>query len=370
MATSDQDVTHSGDAGPGVLVREGSYGTQVFEVEPGGAEFIPLNERHGRPFSFSGPGPRRTWSSPRSSSAFSRSPDSASASGRPCSRSSSAARSAESRRGSCPCGPVRGAADGPRPAGVRLLGDPVPAALNPVTAGIGWFAVNSVSGASALDALTGMPTLLCLVDHVVLQSGSRSWPAPRDLSSGPLPVLAIIFAIGHGADLHQGASEYAGGEAVVAARRIPADARCLVRVCRGLESLRRRLHAIPSRRVRQPARGRLVRRAGSFPVLHHFDGGRCSVGDRSAGDSESGQPDRGLHRALARAGRHHTVGHRARRGRGERARHVLRRARVHLGVKLPLACAARSSRWGSALSGSSWPGAGCTTRVPSTRTSC
>ena len=48
MATQD-DVTHSGDAGPGVLVREGSYGTQVIAVEPGGAEFIPLNERHGRP---------------------------------------------------------------------------------------------------------------------------------------------------------------------------------------------------------------------------------------------------------------------------------------------------------------------------------
>jgi hypothetical protein len=48
MATQD-DVTHSGDAGPGVLVREGSYGTQVIAVEPGGAEFIPLNERHGKP---------------------------------------------------------------------------------------------------------------------------------------------------------------------------------------------------------------------------------------------------------------------------------------------------------------------------------
>ena len=29
MATRDQDVTHNGEAGPGVLVREGSYGTQV-----------------------------------------------------------------------------------------------------------------------------------------------------------------------------------------------------------------------------------------------------------------------------------------------------------------------------------------------------
>src|SRR6478672_5248671 len=59
MATRDQDVTHSGDAGPGVLVREGSYGTQVFEVEPGGAEFIPLNERHGRPLQLFW-----TWTSP------------------------------------------------------------------------------------------------------------------------------------------------------------------------------------------------------------------------------------------------------------------------------------------------------------------
>src|SRR5947208_8519873 len=59
MATRDQDVTHSGGAGPGVLVREGSYGTQVFEVEPGGAEFIPLNERHGRPLQLFW-----TWTSP------------------------------------------------------------------------------------------------------------------------------------------------------------------------------------------------------------------------------------------------------------------------------------------------------------------
>src|ERR1700755_1811805 len=59
MATRDQDVTHSGGVGPGVLVREGSYGSTVFEVEPGGAEFIPLNERHGRPLQLFW-----TWTSP------------------------------------------------------------------------------------------------------------------------------------------------------------------------------------------------------------------------------------------------------------------------------------------------------------------
>ena len=30
-------------------VREGTYGDKVATVEPGGAEFIPLAERHGRP---------------------------------------------------------------------------------------------------------------------------------------------------------------------------------------------------------------------------------------------------------------------------------------------------------------------------------
>ena len=59
MATRDQDVTHGTDAEAGVLVREGSYGTQVMTVEPGGAEFIPLNERHGRPIQLFW-----TWTSP------------------------------------------------------------------------------------------------------------------------------------------------------------------------------------------------------------------------------------------------------------------------------------------------------------------
>ncbi len=57
MTIRDQDVTR--DATAGVLVREGSYGTSVIAVEPGGAEFIPLNERHGRPLQLFW-----TWTSP------------------------------------------------------------------------------------------------------------------------------------------------------------------------------------------------------------------------------------------------------------------------------------------------------------------
>ena len=45
----------------------------------------------------------------------------------------------------------------------------LPAGLNAVIAGIGWFAVNSVSGAFALNSLTSLPTWLCLLIVVVAQ---------------------------------------------------------------------------------------------------------------------------------------------------------------------------------------------------------
>jgi NCS1 nucleoside transporter family len=53
--------------------------------------------------------------------------------------------------------------------GFGYWGNVLPAGLNAITAGIGWFAVNSVSGAFALAALTGMPALLGLLIVVVVQ---------------------------------------------------------------------------------------------------------------------------------------------------------------------------------------------------------
>src|ERR1700728_5376126 len=44
---------------PDIQIREGTYGEKVIAVEPGGAEFIPLNERHGRPLQLFW-----TWTSP------------------------------------------------------------------------------------------------------------------------------------------------------------------------------------------------------------------------------------------------------------------------------------------------------------------
>ena len=48
-------------------------------------------------------------------------------------------------------------------------GNVLPAGLNAPTAGIGWFAVNSISGALALNALTGLPSFLSLVIVVAAQ---------------------------------------------------------------------------------------------------------------------------------------------------------------------------------------------------------
>jgi NCS1 family nucleobase:cation symporter-1 len=48
-------------------------------------------------------------------------------------------------------------------------GNILPAAINTVMAGLGWFAVNSVSGAFALSTLTGMPTVLSLLIVVIIE---------------------------------------------------------------------------------------------------------------------------------------------------------------------------------------------------------
>jgi purine-cytosine permease-like protein len=50
------------------------------------------------------------------------------------------------------------------------VGNLLPAGLNSVTAGIGWFAVNSVSGALALNALTGVTGWVCLVFVGIVQT--------------------------------------------------------------------------------------------------------------------------------------------------------------------------------------------------------
>ena len=138
----------------------GEYGDRVVAVEPGGVEPVPTRDRHGSAHAAcSGLGCRPTWSSPRSSSV--------------CSRSSVFGLSFWQAVLAILIGNALGSvthgvlsARGPRYGvpqmvlsrlGFGYWGNVLPAGLMSVTAGIGWFAVNSVSGAFALNTLTGLP---------------------------------------------------------------------------------------------------------------------------------------------------------------------------------------------------------------------
>jgi NCS1 family nucleobase:cation symporter-1 len=94
--------------------------------------------------------------------------------------------------------------------GFGYWGNALPAGLNSVTAGIGWFAVNSVSGAFALNALTHMPQVLCLLIIVVVQVvvAFFGYNLVHAFERYAFPVLTVIFLIASGVILskaHPGA---------------------------------------------------------------------------------------------------------------------------------------------------------------------
>src|SRR5580693_924193 len=213
MATRDQDLTHGDQAG--VLVREGSYGTQVMTVEPGGAEFIPLNERHGRPLQLFW-----TWTSPNMEFAtiF------VGVLGVSLFGLSFWAAALALILGSAIGGLTQGILSlrGPKYGvpqmvlsrfGFGYWGNILPAGLNSVTAGIGWFAVNSVSGALALNVLTHLPQVLCLVIIVAVQLvvAFFGYNLVHVFERYAFPVLTIIFLIASVVILsksHPGASHH------------------------------------------------------------------------------------------------------------------------------------------------------------------
>jgi NCS1 nucleoside transporter family len=152
-------------------IREGEYGEKVAAIEPGGAEFIPLDERHGKPTRLFW-----TWMSPNFEFAtvfvgvicvlffglsFAQSVG-AIVLGTVL---GSAAQGALSARG-----PQYGV---PQMILSRISfgywGNALPAGINALIAGIGWFAVNSVSGALALNTLIHLNKYGCLVIIVVAQ---------------------------------------------------------------------------------------------------------------------------------------------------------------------------------------------------------
>jgi NCS1 family nucleobase:cation symporter-1 len=165
------ETSHATTATIEAEVREGTYGAKVAAVEPGGAEFIPLGDRHGKPHQ-----QFWTWVSPNMEFAtifvgvigvwfFGQSFWMA-----------TLAIVLGSAMGSVSMGAL--AARGPlfgvpqmvlSRIGFGFLGNILPAGINAVVAGIGWFAVNSVSGTFALNALLGWNTKVCLLIIVVLQ---------------------------------------------------------------------------------------------------------------------------------------------------------------------------------------------------------
>src|SRR5581483_1757243 len=155
-----------------VEIRDGTYGDVVGAVEPGGAGFIPLSERHGVPRTLFG-----TWTSPNlefatvfvgviAVSFFGQSFWDAVLAIVLGTALGSLSHGFLSSRG-----PAFGV---PQMVQSRIsfgfIGNILPAGLNSLTAGIGWFAVNSVSGALALNALTGIKSWVCLVFVGVAQT--------------------------------------------------------------------------------------------------------------------------------------------------------------------------------------------------------
>ena len=213
MATQDQRHTQRRRR-RGILVREGSYGSQVMTVEPGGAEFIPLNERHGKPLQLFW-----TWTSPNMEFATIFVGVLAVAGWPRLLGGGAGPHSGQRDRRHHPGimsrrGPKYGV---PQMVlsrrGFGYWGNALPAGLNSVTAGIGWFAVNSVSGALALNVLTHLPQVLCLLIIVAVQVvvAFFGYNLIHVFERYAFPTLAVIFLIAGGVILskaHPGATHH------------------------------------------------------------------------------------------------------------------------------------------------------------------
>src|SRR3989440_12296144 len=149
MATSTDNVEQV------VPIREGDYGERVATVEPGGVEYIPLRERHGKPIHLFW-----TWLSPNLEFAtvfvgviaitlFGLNmweTATAIVIGSALGSLTHAILSAWGPKFGVPMMVISRAPFG-------FLGNILPAGLNAFTGSFGWFIVNSVSGAFALQAL-------------------------------------------------------------------------------------------------------------------------------------------------------------------------------------------------------------------------
>lgn len=78
-----------------------------------------------------------------------------------------------------------------------FFGNVLPASLMSVMAGVGWFAVNSVSGTFALNSLTGLPLVPCLILIVIVQVVVAFFGhnLVQAFERYVFPLLAVVFLI-------------------------------------------------------------------------------------------------------------------------------------------------------------------------------
>ena len=184
------------------------YGSKTVAVEPGGVEYIPDSERHGTPRQL-----LWTWTSPNLEFAtiavgiigplfFGLSFWQAAAAIVLGTALGSATHGVLSSWGppSGLCQMVLSRS------GFGRIGNVLPAGLNALVAGIGWFAVNSVSGALALHALAGgVPRWLCLLIVVAAQLTVAAFGhnLVHSFEKFVLPALAVVFVIGAAVAFHK-----------------------------------------------------------------------------------------------------------------------------------------------------------------------
>ncbi|MDT5316861.1 MAG: nucleobase:cation symporter, family [Mycobacterium sp.] len=178
---------------------DGSYRNKIVAVEPGGNEFIAEADRHGKPSQLFW-----TWTSPNLEFAtifvgvlavavYGMTFWQAVAGIVIGTGLGATAHFLLSARG-----PLHGV---PQMVLGRLAfgfkGNAVPAVLMSVTAGVGWFATNSVSGAYALAALFGIGPLVGLIIIVLLQTAFAFFGhnLVQVFEKYSFPVLAVIFAV-------------------------------------------------------------------------------------------------------------------------------------------------------------------------------
>ena len=247
-------------------------------------------------------------------------------------------------------------------------GNAVPAVLMSVTAGVGWFATNSVSGAYALATLFGFGPLLGLVIIVLLQTGLAFFGhnLVQAFERWTFPVLAVIFAIASVVILsksHFGAPAGAGGVGGMGGFLLT------VGTAFGYAAgwtpyaadYTRYLPATVS-----TARTGFFAAAGLFLSCVFLEVvGAASV---TIGGDSRGQPDRGVHQpARLAAGQGDTAGHRDRCHRGQLHQHLFGRN----GFRDDWASNCRTTSPGpwspcsSVWRGFWWPGGRCPTRPQS-----